>query len=405
MYKSSKIVPPNQPLISDVDAYPSKSHDLSPILDRSLYLSEQGIARRLILSAIYFFSTLSSPASHRETPIPIAAIRSQSLFNMAPETKNEFLEIADSDGESDVGYNSEEDDMQKGGRSAKRRKADSDDEDDLGSDDDRDASDDEDKVIDKGSKKTPKEDKKEDQPEKPKRKSKDTTSTELPDITKTLTKKNLVASEAAIKKSGVVYLSRIPPFMKPTKLRSLLEPYGTINRIFLAPEDPASHARRVRAGGNKKRSYTEGWVEFTKKKDAKAVCDLLNARTIGGKKGGYYHDDLWNLLYLKGFKWHNLTEQIAVENAERTSRMRAEISKSTKENKEFVRNVEKAKMLDGMAVKAKTKKRKADAETDGQADESVRQVKRSFKQVPLAKKKSDAEEQPAEVTRVLSKIF
>ena len=324
---------------------------------------------------------------------------------MAPETKNEFLEIADSDAESDVGYNSEEDDMRKGGRSAKQRKADSDSEDDLGSDGDRDDSDDEDEVIEKGSKKTPKEDKKEDQPEKPKRKSKDTTSTELPDITKTLTKKNLVASEAAIKKSGVVYLSRIPPFMKPTKLRSLLEPYGTINRIFLAPEDPASHARRVKAGGNKKRSYTEGWVEFTKKKDAKAVCDHLNAHTIGGKQGGYYHDDLWNLLYLKGFKWHNLTEQIAVENAERTSRMRAEISKSTKENKEFVRNVEKAKMLDGMAVKAKTKKRKADNETDGQADESVRQVKRSFKQVPLAKKKSDAEEQPAEVTRVLSKIF
>ncbi|KAL4729505.1 RNA-binding ATPase activator esf2 [Fusarium chlamydosporum] len=324
---------------------------------------------------------------------------------MAPETKNEFLEIADSEEDSDVGYNSEEDDMQKGGRSAKQRKADSDDEDDLGSDIDRDASDDEVEAIEKGSKNSDKEDKKDNQPEKPKRKTKDTTSTELPDVTRTLTKKNLVASEAAIKKSGVVYLSRIPPFMKPAKLRSLLEPYGTINRIFLAPEDPASHARRVRAGGNKKRSYTEGWVEFTKKKDAKAVCDLLNARTIGGKKGSYYHDDLWNLLYLKGFKWHNLTEQIAAENAERASRMRAEISKSTKENKEFVRNVEKAKMLDGMAVKAKAKKRKAEAEAEGQQDESVRQVKRSFKQVPLAKKRTDVEDQPAEVTRVLSKIF
>ncbi|EKJ78763.1 hypothetical protein NXS19_013425 [Fusarium pseudograminearum] len=324
---------------------------------------------------------------------------------MAPETKNDFLEIADSDADSDVGYNSEEDDMQKGGRGAKRRKVESDDEDDLGSDIGGDGSDDEDEAIEKDSKKIQEEDKKEDQPEKPKRKSKDTTSTELPDVTRTLTKKNLVASEAAIKKSGVVYLSRIPPFMKPAKLRSLLEPYGTINRIFLAPEDPASHARRVRAGGNKKRSYTEGWVEFTKKKDAKAVCDLLNARTIGGKKGSYYHDDLWNLLYLKGFKWHNLTEQIAAENAERSSRMRAEISKSTKENKEFVRNVEKAKMLDGMAVKAKAKKRKAETHTEGQEDESVRQVKRSFKQVPLARKKMDGEDQPAEVTRVLSKIF
>lgn len=368
--------------------------------------SEQGT--REVLSyqrTTFFLNSVLQPWIPRETSIPIAAIHSLSIFNMAPETKNEFLEIADSEEDSDVGYNSEEDDMQKGGRSAKQRKADSDDEDDLGSDIDRDASDDEVEAIEKGSKNSDKEDKKDNQPEKPKRKTKDTTSTELPDVTRTLTKKNLVASEAAIKKSGVVYLSRIPPFMKPAKLRSLLEPYGTINRIFLAPEDPASHARRVRAGGNKKRSYTEGWVEFTKKKDAKAVCDLLNARTIGGKKGSYYHDDLWNLLYLKGFKWHNLTEQIAAENAERASRMRAEISKSTKENKEFVRNVEKAKMLDGMAVKAKAKKRKAEAEAEGQQDESVRQVKRSFKQVPLAKKRTDVEDQPAEVTRVLSKIF
>jgi hypothetical protein len=91
--------------------------------------------------------------------------------------------------------------------------------------------------------------------------------------------------------------------MKPQKLRSLLEPYGTINRIFLSPEDPAEHSRRVKNGGNKKRSYTDGWVEFVKKKDAKKAVDLLNARPIGGKKGSFYRDDIWSLLYLNGFKW------------------------------------------------------------------------------------------------------
>ncbi|KAM5348193.1 hypothetical protein ACJ41O_008017 [Fusarium nematophilum] len=328
---------------------------------------------------------------------------------MASEKKNNFLDMVDSDEENGAGYNSE-DDMRKGGRSPKRRKIEDDEDEDLGSDIDHNASDDE---VEEESKQPTRDEDEKDQEEdskKPKRKSKDTTasSSELPDVTRPLTKKNLVASEAAIKKSGVVYLSRIPPFMKPAKLRSLLEPYGTINRIFLAPEDPASHARRVRAGGNKKRSYTEGWVEFVKKKEAKAACDLLNARTIGGKKGSYYHDDLWNLLYLKGFKWHNLTEQIAAENAERASRMRAEISKTTKENKEFVRNVERAKMLDGMEAKAKAKKRKADGDDDGgdyKEQDAVRQVKRSFKQVPLAKKKTEVEDQPADVTRVLSKIF
>ena len=194
--------------------------------------------------------------------------------------------------------------------------------------------------------------------------------------------------------------------MKPAKLRSLLEPYGAINRIFLAPEDPEAHKRRVKAGGNKKRSYTEGWVEFLKKKDAKAACDLLNANTIGGKKGSYYRDDIWNLVYLKGFKWHNLTEQIASENAERASRMRAEISKTSRENKEFVRNVERAKMLDGM--QAKSKKRKAPAEGEGEGAGEGTESKRkpmTFKQIPLAKKGKDGDEQPEQVTRVLSKIF
>ena len=322
---------------------------------------------------------------------------------MAPERRNDFLDTAESDEEQDLGYNSEED-LRKGGRSAKRRKIDSDD--DAASDFDEAGSDEETEHQTKDSAKEANEHAEEDEedqdkPTTSKRSAKDLkASSELPDITRTLTKKNLVASEAAIKKSGVVYLSRIPPFMKPAKLRSLLEPYGTINRIFLAPEDPTAHARRVRAGGNKKKSYTEGWVEFVKKKDAKAVCELLNARTIGGKKGSYYHDDLWNLLYLKGFKWHNLTEQIAAENAERTSRMRAEISKTTRENKEFVKNVERAKMLDGMQAKAKKRK----ATTEGEEKVSKEPV-RSFKQVPLARKKTAVEDQPEQVTRVLSKIF
>ena len=35
---------------------------------------------------------------------------------------------------------------------------------------------------------------------------------------------------------GVVYLSRVPPFMKPYKLKHLLSPYGSVGRIYLQPE-------------------------------------------------------------------------------------------------------------------------------------------------------------------------
>lgn len=233
--------------------------------------------------------------------------------------------------------------------------------------------------------------------------------TELPDVSRPLTKKNLVASEKSIKKSGLIYVSRIPPYMKPTKLRQLLEPYGTINRIFLSPEDPQEHARRVKQGGNKKRMYTDGWIEFVNKKDAKDSVDMLNARTIGGPKGTYYRDDIWSLRYLKGFKWHHLTEQIAHEAAERTSRMRAEISKSTRENKEFVRNIERAKMVEGIEAKAAAKKSRAEGDSknvtsangvnNGRASKGVRQ----FTQAAVGRK--GAEKTPEEAKRVLSKLF
>ncbi|KFA67735.1 hypothetical protein S40285_00928 [Stachybotrys chlorohalonatus IBT 40285] len=313
---------------------------------------------------------------------------------MASQTRNEFLDAAESEDEQVDGYNSE-DEVAKGGRSAKRRRIDE----SADEDDDR-ASEAGDNVLSDGAENEDptKESHKDDESEKPQ---KPKPSSALPDITRPLTKKNLVNSDAAIKKSGVVYLSRIPPYMKPVKLRSLLEPYGTINRIFLAPEDPASHARRVRAGGNKRRLFTEGWVEFVKKKDAKAVCELLNAKTIGGKKGSYYRDDIWNLLYLKGFKWNNLTEQIAGENAERESRMRAEISKATKENKEFVRNVERAKMLDG--IQAKSKKRKTGPDEHEGRNGADRP--RTFKQMAQVTKEQDTAQPAEHVTRVLSKIF
>ena len=35
---------------------------------------------------------------------------------------------------------------------------------------------------------------------------------------------------------GVVYLSRIPPYMKPHKLKCLLSPYGKVGNVFLQPE-------------------------------------------------------------------------------------------------------------------------------------------------------------------------
>lgn len=93
--------------------------------------------------------------------------------------------------------------------------------------------------------------------------------------------------------------------------------------------------------------------------------------------------------------------------------MRAEIAKTTRENKEFVRNVERAKVLNGIQSKAAAKRKKAaENEPEEAAERAVERAvdapeqdrRRTFKQIPLAKKRKQ-EEQPDQVQRVLSKIF
>jgi ESF2/ABP1 family protein len=74
---------------------------------------------------------------------------------------------------------------------------------------------------------------------------------------------------------------------------------------------------------------------------------------MGGKKRGRWHDEVWNIKYLSGVKWSNLVEQIQNENKEREVRMRNEISKGKDENRRFLENVEKGKMIDGIAAKRK----------------------------------------------------
>ncbi len=102
-----------------------------------------------------------------------------------------------------------------------------------------------------------------------------------------------VGGKAKVKK-GVVYLSRIPPYMRPAKVKHLLSAIGRIGRLYLAPESDEYREKRKRAGGNSRRNFTEGWVEFESKADAKRAALLLNCKPIeAGNKRSYYHDDLW----------------------------------------------------------------------------------------------------------------
>lgn len=127
---------------------------------------------------------------------------------------------------------------------------------------------------------------------------------------KPLTKEELEKYREAEKKSGVCYLSRIPRFMQPKKVKELLGRYAEVGRVFLVPEDPKITARRKKERNIRKTNYVEGWVEFKDKKQAKALAEYLNTRQIGGKRKHFFYYDIWNIKYLPKFKWRHLIERM-----------------------------------------------------------------------------------------------
>lgn len=59
---------------------------------------------------------------------------------------------------------------------------------------------------------------------------------EKPERKKSFIKKDAEGFANALKRRGIIYISKIPPMMKPNKVRALLECYGEITRIYLAVE-------------------------------------------------------------------------------------------------------------------------------------------------------------------------
>jgi len=62
-------------------------------------------------------------------------------------------------------------------------------------------------------------------------------------VVQPLTPEALAAFNAAQERTGVVYISRIPPAMRPTKVRHLLSQHGEIGRVYLQQEGTCPHSR------------------------------------------------------------------------------------------------------------------------------------------------------------------
>ncbi|KAE9398254.1 hypothetical protein BT96DRAFT_822198 [Gymnopus androsaceus JB14] len=176
-----------------------------------------------------------------------------------------------------------------------------------------------------------------------------------PKIVQPLTQEALAAFKAAQDKAGVIYISRIPPGMRPSKVRHLMSTHGEVGRVYLQQEDAKRAYLRRKYTSTKKPHFTEGWVEFRDKKVARSVAEMLNAQPIGGKKGTRWRDDVWTMKYLPKFKWNMLTEQVAHEAAIHTAKLRVELSQSRTEQRDYLKNVELARVLDKRAQRKREK--------------------------------------------------
>ena len=62
-------------------------------------------------------------------------------------------------------------------------------------------------------------------------------------------------------------------------------------------EENSVRTKRVKSGGNKKKSFTEGWVEFADKKRAMRIARTLNNTQMMPPNchRSFYAHDLWNI--------------------------------------------------------------------------------------------------------------
>ncbi|KAJ1440500.1 hypothetical protein B484DRAFT_323038, partial [Ochromonadaceae sp. CCMP2298] len=164
-----------------------------------------------------------------------------------------------------------------------------------------------------------------------------------------------------LEKRGVIYMSRVPPFMKPNKARNIFEQYGEVTRLYLAEEASMQRQKRKENGGNGSKQFCEGWIEFSSKKIAKRVAESLNNTAIGSKKGDFYHDDIWNLKYLRKFKWDYLTEKVAYEKRVKENKLKVAMMQAKRANAEIVDQIEKA----AVQKHIQERKRKRQEETGG----------------------------------------
>lgn len=192
---------------------------------------------------------------------------------------------------------------------------------------------------------------------------------------------------------GVIYLSRVPPGLELTALRSLLSRVGRVGRVWLRPIDGPSrdvNAMGVSGGGVRKRrrntAFRDGWVEFLRRADARRAVALLNGQSMcGAKKRGKWSNDLWAMKYLRGFTWDDLSREIFGSRRERQLKVREQVAAARRERAWVEGRFDLSKRLQRMdkrSIETESGGDSGAADADGKSDVTKQDLRiiRRFRQ-------------------------
>ncbi|GMH33675.1 hypothetical protein BSKO_01509 [Bryopsis sp. KO-2023] len=210
---------------------------------------------------------------------------------------------------------------------------------------------------------------------------------------KRFSKEGLQVLKSSYDKRGICYLGYIPPGMRPSILKRILSQYADVTRVQLQMEDPKNWHKRKRKGGDTRKFFVEGWVEFADKRIAKRIAGMLNGEPMGGRHRSRFYHELWCIKYLPKFKWENLLEGIENQKHVFQHRLQAELSEAKRDQEFYLTKVNQAQREekrierdivanedgDGSAEQNPDEKDSAEATKGGTSKKKMR-MRRSFKQ-------------------------
>lgn len=173
-------------------------------------------------------------------------------------------------------------------------------------------------------------------------------------MSKVIGKQNKMAEEGKAKhKTGVVYLSKVPRRMHPGDVKPYFERFGfAVGRVFFSPESAADREARMKKkrkkdkakpGKRDKQRYTEGWIEFLRKRDAKNVASTFTGRMVEGNAS--YAQEIWGLRYLRGFKFDQLMQEEIYRKAMHARQVEAALKDARESTNLYLERVAQAKRI------------------------------------------------------------